>query len=219
MSWKLQVFMLELWDIFANMNKRRKRRRRGRKKSNWISNTAFRVVVLLFSVTIIGGVIFCFVYSTLDDSNVVNEEKPTQEIIADAQFADRRSENADTDDSSEDIISENNYEKTLVQPEHSKEEILENQIDEMLYAMSLDEKIYQLFIVTPEMLTGVSQVVAAGETTKNSLEKTPVGGLVYFASNFVSVDQTKEMLSNTQKYAEEIEGMPLFLCVDDFASL
>ncbi len=89
------------------------------------------------------------------------------------------------------------------------------QIDEKIASMSIEEKIYQLFVVTPEVLTGGSHVTAAGETTEASLKKAPVGGLIYFADNFVSPEQTKEMISKTQVYARDIEGMPLLMCVDE----
>ena len=89
------------------------------------------------------------------------------------------------------------------------------QIDEKIASMSIEEKIYQLFVVTPEVLTGESPVTAAGEVTEASLKKAPVGGLKYFADNFVSPGQTKEMLSKTQEYARDIEGMPLLMCVDE----
>lgn len=88
-------------------------------------------------------------------------------------------------------------------------------VEEILADMTLEEKIYQMFIVTPEQLTGVSGVTAAGDTTRTRLSQYPVGGLIYFAANLVSPDQTREMLAATQSFSYEIEGLPLFLCVDE----
>lgn len=85
----------------------------------------------------------------------------------------------------------------------------------ILETMSLEEKVYQMFVVTPEQLTGVGTVTAAGNTTKECLEKYPVGGLIYLAPNIVSKEQTMEMLGKSQEYALETEGLPLFLCVDE----
>lgn len=87
--------------------------------------------------------------------------------------------------------------------------------EDILAGMTLEEKVYQMFIITPEQLTGVKPVTAAGGTTKDSLQKYPVGGLVYFSANLVNGGQTSEMLENSQRYALEIEGLPLFLCVDE----
>ena len=77
--------------------------------------------------------------------------------------------------------------------------------------MSDREKICQLFIVTPEVLTGVDGVTEAGDTTKTSIEKYPVGGIIYFDTNFESQDQTTKMIENTQKYAKT----PMFISVDE----
>lgn len=87
--------------------------------------------------------------------------------------------------------------------------------EDILSGMTLEEKVYQMFIITPEQLTGVKPVTVAESATKDNLQKYPVGGLVYFSSNLVSSGQASEMLENSQKYALEIEGLPLFLCVDE----
>lgn len=90
--------------------------------------------------------------------------------------------------------------------------------DEYMKKMSDREKICQLFIVTPEVLTAglddsdsISVVTQAGEMTKSSLEEYPVGGVIYFAGNLESQDQTTEMISNSQKYS----ATPLFIAVDE----
>lgn len=68
--------------------------------------------------------------------------------------------------------------------------------------MSLDEKIYQMLVVTPEALTGVDVATAAGDATKTSIEKYPVGGIYYSANNFEDATQTTEMIKNSQSYAK-----------------
>ena len=78
-------------------------------------------------------------------------------------------------------------------------------------AMTLEEKVAGLFIITPEQLTGVGTAVQAGESTREALEQYPVGGLVYFAKNIQSEQQLKEMLANTASYSR----YPLFLGVDE----
>lgn len=88
-------------------------------------------------------------------------------------------------------------------------------VEALLSEMTLEEKVYQMFIVTPEQLTGASKVTVAGNLTKQKLQQYPVGGLVYFSANLVSRNQTKTMLTKVQKYANEIEGVDLFLCVDE----
>ena len=82
--------------------------------------------------------------------------------------------------------------------------------------MTLEEKVCQKFIVTPESLTGFNgTVVAAGDTTRAALETYPVGGLIYFSANLETQEQTREMLTNTQNYAQELSGIGVFLAVDE----
>lgn len=99
--------------------------------------------------------------------------------------------------------------------EEEHEEGLKKEAEDILSEMTLEEKVYQMFIITPEQLTGVKPATTAGSVTKDSLQKYPVGGLAYFSPNLVNAGQTSEMLENSQGYALEIEGLPLFLCVDE----
>ncbi|MBQ6152451.1 MAG: glycoside hydrolase family 3 [Ruminococcus sp.] len=80
-----------------------------------------------------------------------------------------------------------------------------------LSKMSLDEKIAQLFVVTPETLTGVDVAVLAGDTTREMLEKYPVGGIIYTTPNMEDKDQLKELVFKTQSYSK----LPLIICVDE----
>lgn len=91
----------------------------------------------------------------------------------------------------------------------------EMKIDRVLDSMTLEEKVNQLFMITPEALTGVGTVIQAGDGTREALEEHPVGGLIYFAQNLKDPDQTRTMLENTQEYASARSGFPIFLSVDE----
>ena len=82
---------------------------------------------------------------------------------------------------------------------------------QVLETMTQDEKIWQLFYVTPELLTGVETATRAGDSTKEALESMPVGGIIYFAKNLEDRAQTQEMLHNTKAYTK----IPLFLGTDE----
>ena len=86
---------------------------------------------------------------------------------------------------------------------------------EMLQTMSLEEKTAQLFVITPEQLTGYRQVTQCGEVTYRALDRYPVGGIIYFANNLESGEQTRQMLQAIQTYATDRTGLPLFLAVDE----
>ena len=81
----------------------------------------------------------------------------------------------------------------------------------VLASMTQDEKLWQLFFVTPEALTNVNTATVAGETTKNALQTYPVGGIIYFAKNLETREQAAAMLANTQSYSR----IPLFLGTDE----
>ena len=85
----------------------------------------------------------------------------------------------------------------------------------LLENMSTHEKICQMFIVTPEQLTGYSLVTQAGDTTRSSIRENPVGGVIYFAQNLESYEQTKQMITDTQRYSKELTGIPMFISVDE----
>lgn len=91
-------------------------------------------------------------------------------------------------------------------------------VQEIMDMMTLEEKIYQLFIVTPETLLNSGTVTVADEQTQNALISQPVCGLIYFADNLIDSNQTTMMLSNSQQYARQ-SGIGLFLAIDEEGGL
>ncbi len=82
--------------------------------------------------------------------------------------------------------------------------------------MSLEDKVAQMFMVTPEALSKFNgSVVASGEQTKQAFAKRPVGGVIYNSANLQSPEQVKTMLSNLQKYSKDRVGIPVFIAVDE----
>lgn len=97
----------------------------------------------------------------------------------------------------------------------SEEELLQAKISEMLTDMTLEEKAAQMFMITPEALTGTGQVLEAGDVTREAIDKYPVGGLIYFTQNLQDPGQVRSMTGNVQKFAEERIGLPMLLSVDE----
>ncbi len=102
---------------------------------------------------------------------------------------------------------------TTVTTRENNQSVVEN----LLAGMTLEDKIYQMFIVTPEGLTNFSgSVTEAGSLTKNALENKPVGGLIYFSQNLQNWYQTYNMLYNSQEWCQEAHNeIGLFLAVDE----
>lgn len=87
--------------------------------------------------------------------------------------------------------------------------------EEFLSSMTLEQKIYQMFVITPEQLMGYESVTEMDDTTKERFEQYPVGGVICFAENLCSAEQTRKLLADMQSTSYEVEGLPLFLCVDE----
>lgn len=91
----------------------------------------------------------------------------------------------------------------------------DEKVERILAGLTLEEKVYQMFILAPEHLTGVNSVTQAGNITKNAIQQYPVGGLIYFSNNILNENQLTTMLANTQKYSMERCGLKMFLCIDE----
>ena len=165
------------------------------------------ILIVLGLVILLRGIGYGQFVTVVDDEEV-SKDDVTIELIQEDKATQRSDVNVNSyvnvegnDESDVAIVSEN--------------DIVMVQVEKLLAEMTLEEKIYQMFIVTPEQLTGVFTVTAAGNTTRKKLVQYPVGGLIYSSANLVSEEQTKMMLSEIQKISAEIEGVHLFLCVDE----
>jgi len=130
-----------------------------------------------------------------------------------------RSENMQTAaSSSSEPLSSLLQSSSAMTPSPSSETIvsdLEQQVLQKLSEMTLEEKVAQLFMITPEDLTGKDTATQAGGSLLNALQKYPVGGLIFFGKNLVSPRQLAAMTGSIQKHAEETQGMPLLLGIDE----
>lgn len=100
-------------------------------------------------------------------------------------------------------------------PQALSAEELQEKVQAKLSSMSLEEKVAQLFLITPEALTGAGTVTQAGEATRAALEQYPVGGLIYFQGNIVSEQQVTDMITRQQQFSQERIGLPLLISVDE----
>lgn len=98
--------------------------------------------------------------------------------------------------------------QTQTQPALSEEE---QKGQSLLDSMTTEEKVWQLFVVTPEAVTGVETATRAGDATRKGLEARPVGGLIYFAKNLQNREQAMEMIRDSQSYVK----IPMLIGVDE----
>lgn len=88
--------------------------------------------------------------------------------------------------------------------------------ERILGTMTLEQKVAQLFFVTPEQLTSTDCVIEAGEAMEAALATLPVGGVICFSQNIETPEQLREMLANVGRFSTEVAaGIPVFLGVDE----
>ncbi len=97
--------------------------------------------------------------------------------------------------------------ETLSEPAESNAP--DDPIQSIISQMSLKERIYQMFFVNPEQITGGGTVL-----TPIDLTDKPVGGILCMGDNLESVTQTYEMLTGIQENAKR-SGIGVFLAVDE----
>ena len=91
----------------------------------------------------------------------------------------------------------------------------EQSVQDMLGGMTLEEKLCQLFFVTPEALSGGTAVCEADEALYAGLAAYPVGGVILFGDNIAGREQVTALLSGMQGASR----IPLLLGVDEEGGL
>lgn len=170
-----------------NREERRERRQKDTKRA-----TITVIVFMLFVVLLVAGIVFAV-------GKFVLPNRPAQDTQA----------QTDTQTESDPVTEE------IEAPVVPMIDEATTQAAEFVAGMTLEDKIAQMFVLTPEALTGFSGVTAAGDTTKEWYGKRPVGGIVYLSENLKDPAQTTKMLTNMQTIAAERTGLPAFLCVDE----
>lgn len=83
--------------------------------------------------------------------------------------------------------------------------------EQILDTMTLEEKLWQLFFVAPEALTGEEAVTESSDALQQALAEKPVGGVILFARNIVSREQTVSLLADVKSASR----LAPFLGVDE----
>lgn len=169
-------------------------------------NTRSMAVVICLAVLLLVDIVLAAVLAVQDGTKKNPSGK--EEDIAEETGGDNRDFG-----NTWDISGEGAGENTSA--EEPPDSSADDRVEKFLAGMDLKQKVAQMFMVTPEALTGYSKVTAAGEVTKQCFIRYPVGGVIYMAGNLIDTEQTRIMLSNMQDYSAEYLGFPVFLGVDE----
>ena len=86
-----------------------------------------------------------------------------------------------------------------------------SEAEKLLQDLTLHERVCQMFMVTPEQLTSYSVVTYVDDEVRGGFEELPVGGIVLFAKNLETTDQTRQLLADFQS----LSRTGLFTAVDE----
>lgn len=121
--------------------------------------------------------------------------------------------NAGRDEVDQKGTSQQTKEDSSVTEEEAKTQ--ESEIDQKLEELTLQEKIAQMFIITPDALTGVQGTWNPGEVTETAYKERPVGGLIMMDNNLISQEQIKTWNDAITGFSKEAVGIEPFLSVDE----
>lgn len=86
----------------------------------------------------------------------------------------------------------------------------------LLEKMTLQEKVCQMFITTPEQLSGWDVVTLYDEIVEESIVNYPIGGMIMFSENLETTEQTAQLISDIQECAmNNNNGIGMFMSVDE----
>lgn len=149
------------------------------------------------------------------DNETTKSESETVDQLKDTASKEDVGQSTTDSTKSNEIASDETENKATEQKLTKKEKQQLKEVNEIIKNMTLEEKVCQMFIVSPEELTNYNNVTAAGTKTKNAIDKYHVAGVIYFSGNIKSESQLTKLLNNTQKYAVANDGIPMFLGIDE----
>ncbi|MBO4749982.1 MAG: beta-N-acetylhexosaminidase, partial [Lachnospiraceae bacterium] len=196
-------------DEKQNLNELQQRREARRKRRQRNQILAYSVVIVVIVVLALG--ILALIHalsnrpekdggksSVASESSYVEEEESTDFFVEEST-------------SSEEVPEESTEETEPVIVEPTYQEKLDEIVNAAIEVMPLEDKVAGLFMVTPELLTGVRTVTKAGDATKTAFGKYAVGGVLLRTQNAKNKESFQTMLKNMKEYSR----YPLFLAVEE----
>lgn len=130
--------------------------------------------------------------------------KNTNEPVSDTQVV----VETEIETENEPVINEPETEESIIDP-------LTQEAISVVAGMTLEQKVAQMFIVTPDGLTGSNGATVVGNTTKSVYATYPVGGLIYENDNFQTREQIQAMLTAMESLSKDTIALPIFLGVEE----
>lgn len=137
-----------------------------------------------------------------------NTNEPNYNVNTDQNQNDNNADDENKEPDSEDVY--------VIPEDYTEGRItFSDAVEDKLATMTTEQKVAQLFIVSPEVLTGVDRVTIFGNASKNAMNTYPVGGLVYSGLNFQNETQTQALLRLAKEYCIQTYGFTLFTVIEE----
>lgn len=166
-----------------------------------------RVIKLLLLAEVV-LLVLVIVFGVVKKFHMSGMETGDRQDIAVKQQEEQQESNEDTQADIENAVDADSEEAFV-----TEDISLSAEAEEKLQTMSLEEKVAQLFLTTPESLTQMEQVNIAGAGTRNAINEYPVGGLIYSDINFQGREQVGNLMFNAETLMHERIDLYLFLAV------
>ena len=105
--------------------------------------------------------------------------------------------------------------KQVQSKEGVKAKEIQQKIQKIVDRLTIEEKIAQMFFVTPEALIGQSTMTALQQELDNAVQDYPVGGFIMMENNIVSPEQITDFNGALKELSRKRIGMLPFLGVDE----
>lgn len=159
----------------------------------------------LLIVTEVLILVFVIVFGVV--KNVKEPEQSVDYIVSTQNpVTEPETEEPETETEQTEVVEETE----IVEEEPVIEETFSEEILAQLETMTLEEKVSQMLMVSPEALTGSGRVTIAGNATRAALASYPVGGMLYATSNYLGQTQMRNLITGAQSISYERTGRYLY---------
>lgn len=177
-------------------------------------------IILLIAIL---AIVCTAIFLSSSPANNKSKNKPANNIIEDNKIDkkddikedDVKKDTTAEDDNKKDsavkdtTVKKNDTKKTT-KNEHPDEDAIAEKANKILARMTLREKLYQMFIVTPDTLSGEKNIKDFTPLLKKGIDAYPVGGIIFFAGNIESSKQVKNLIEECNLQSE----IPMFFATD-----
>jgi len=197
----------------SDIKKKIKRRRQREEQAKRYRIALISAVIIGIIVLVLGSISVKYISNYIENKNL---EQQMAEKAAEAEQTRLQQEeivNAQKINAVKDTIESDFNDSTIV--EMTDEQLLDKNIHGIIVDMTLEEKVYQLFIATPENIIGGVDVTAIEGTDSNKFKSHPVSGIYLTEANIKNKTQAESLISSVKKYSEDASKVPVFLCINE----